>query len=623
MKKKYSKWLVNRKVQTTVLISGLMFLSTYAAGQLRIDRVVSPSFNAASLIKYCDHPVGTRYGIPKIKFPFKTLMYRDINIPMSISYHSLGIRVEEESTWVGLGWRLNAGGIITRIVRGENDFGKVENDDSHRAVGYPFENIRPCLDDCSDNENTSFHEQVCGGQIDSDPDIFFFDILGMKGKFLLTPNHDIEKKFIEIELSSARLNSIKYYIEDNYWVAEDRRGFRYTFKTREKTESYDNYFDYKFESHKVHFLSYSNQLTTAWYLDRIDSPQGATAIFKYNADGDEYVSRSAFQKMNINDEDVWDVHYSSYCFPEQVENVQIVSEYWHHNVYLSSISCGDFTAIFNKSQQADVSESSLINRSETESSGGDISIDYGNQKLDNIVIQKNGKEIGRSEFYYSYFNENSDDQESHLYLRLRLDSLLIKNDGKERMVGFSYREDVKLPSKESRARDLWGFFNGEEDLYNITPSDFFNYSQPEKLLQEEGKAKHYSLKHLQAGILKKIDFGAERTREFTYDHQEFEEVAPEVLSHFSDKMINTNFKNHVKPFIFGGLRIKEIVDSFPEEKVYKEFDYKANGIEIGRLSISPFQQEHGGFGYKASGSHQVIYDHVKIHSGKIFRGKKF
>lgn len=40
-----------------------------------------------------------------------------VNLPISLSYHGSGFKVSEVSSSVGLGWTLNAGGIITRSVR--------------------------------------------------------------------------------------------------------------------------------------------------------------------------------------------------------------------------------------------------------------------------------------------------------------------------------------------------------------------------------------------------------------------------------------------------------------------------------------------------------------------------
>ena len=113
------------------LIGGVLSVALFSHvvnGQLLTDKVMPPSSNAAAIIKYCDHPVGTKAGIPKIRIPFRTLAGDGVFVPISLNYHSLGVRVEEEATWTGLGWYLNAGGMITRIVRGKNDFGLVEEE---------------------------------------------------------------------------------------------------------------------------------------------------------------------------------------------------------------------------------------------------------------------------------------------------------------------------------------------------------------------------------------------------------------------------------------------------------------------------------------------------------------
>ena len=42
-------------------------------------------------------------------------------IPISMTYHGSGVRPDQHPGWVGLGWNLNAGGCISRIVNGLPD----------------------------------------------------------------------------------------------------------------------------------------------------------------------------------------------------------------------------------------------------------------------------------------------------------------------------------------------------------------------------------------------------------------------------------------------------------------------------------------------------------------------
>lgn len=69
-----------------------------------------PTPNAASLGKYGDIPVSHHTGVTNISIPIYTIQEGDINLPISLDYHSSGIKVDEVASWIGLGWSLNVGG---------------------------------------------------------------------------------------------------------------------------------------------------------------------------------------------------------------------------------------------------------------------------------------------------------------------------------------------------------------------------------------------------------------------------------------------------------------------------------------------------------------------------------
>src|SRR5688572_27352866 len=81
--------------------------------------IASPT--AASLGKYGDIPVGYHTGLPSISIPIHTVAEGPLQLPISLSYHAGGLKVMEAASFVGAGWSLNAGGVITRSVNGAPD----------------------------------------------------------------------------------------------------------------------------------------------------------------------------------------------------------------------------------------------------------------------------------------------------------------------------------------------------------------------------------------------------------------------------------------------------------------------------------------------------------------------
>ena len=102
-----------------------LFIVAYAVATAQAPQLVKvtpPSPNAAAFQKYGEIPVSPYTGIPDISIPVYTVQFRDITIPITLSYHASGIKVNEESSQVGLGWAINAGGCISRNIVGLDDF---------------------------------------------------------------------------------------------------------------------------------------------------------------------------------------------------------------------------------------------------------------------------------------------------------------------------------------------------------------------------------------------------------------------------------------------------------------------------------------------------------------------
>jgi hypothetical protein len=144
-----------------------------------IGNVTIASPTAASLGKYGDIPVGYHTGIPQISIPIYTVQSGSLSLPISLSYHASGLKVMEPASWVGAGWSLNAGGMISRTVRGAPD-----------DRGYSTSNV---LDGyytdfgynsyLNNGPNTPDDVNFNRGFKDGEPDLYFFNFGSYTGKF--------------------------------------------------------------------------------------------------------------------------------------------------------------------------------------------------------------------------------------------------------------------------------------------------------------------------------------------------------------------------------------------------------------------------------------------------------
>ena len=98
----------------TIVISAACSFGCF--GQMN---VTSPA--ATDFVKYERIPVSYFNGLPSIDIPLYTLDYKDLHLPIHLSYYASGIQLNQYPTCVGLGWNLSAGGCITRVVNGIPD----------------------------------------------------------------------------------------------------------------------------------------------------------------------------------------------------------------------------------------------------------------------------------------------------------------------------------------------------------------------------------------------------------------------------------------------------------------------------------------------------------------------
>src|SRR5690348_17327618 len=131
-------------------------------------RVTMTSPTAASLGKFGDVPVNLATGVADVSVPIFTVKGRTLELPIVARYHPSGIRVEDVGGWLGIGWALDAGGTITRTVRGLVD----EGSNGYYSSGHVFQRA------WWPTPPASLLDSLRNEQVDGEPDQFFFSFAG-------------------------------------------------------------------------------------------------------------------------------------------------------------------------------------------------------------------------------------------------------------------------------------------------------------------------------------------------------------------------------------------------------------------------------------------------------------
>ncbi|MCD7900721.1 MAG: hypothetical protein LUH22_12850 [Bacteroides sp.] len=84
--------------------------------------VVPESPHSMTFTQYLNHEISEYNGLTQIEIPLYEIEIKGLKIPISLSYHSSGIRYKQYNGEVGVGWSLRAGGYrISRTVNNKPD----------------------------------------------------------------------------------------------------------------------------------------------------------------------------------------------------------------------------------------------------------------------------------------------------------------------------------------------------------------------------------------------------------------------------------------------------------------------------------------------------------------------
>lgn len=579
--------------------------------------VLSP--NAESYKVYGDIPVSLYTGIPQIKIPLYEIKTDYVNLDINLTYHSSGFKADNHPSWVGLGWNLNAGGVISRTVKyipDENNSLSGRIDCANPSVGIGFYYSHNVL-----NKNDWYTKKdpldidpefkAQNFYVDREPDIFSFNFLGYSGRFYL--NHlkewvvqcDVPLK-VEFDPLDIKLDAFCNTPHFSKFTLIDDKGVRYVFGG-------DNAIEYVSSMLPCSFLYRDSWLAQSWYLKEIIPPIGENITYTYE--------RGPFQSN------------FSCVMPEQ-----IISGNTAHSSILSNVSATIISPVYlvsidipskkitllfstSKSNELTYFNNTYVNLFHFQNNGSIPTGFLDFHPTSGIpYFDRNAQDKAKAEYpnYRTYntrfiwlkldeikavYNNSSEPIQKVLlhyieqpYLRLKLDTVSIQYANSADKENYSFEYNHSLPNS----------LQGEPE-YLSEYGDSWGYSNMKYLWQASDKSdnpKTLLLERAKLGILSKITYPTKGSTLFFFENNDYGAVVQKTQ--FNSTLIP------VSDTYSAGLRIQRIINIYGNGKyAKKEYIYKDKNDErsSGILHAFPYYFTEYGYIFDNSGAH-VTYSSV-------------
>ena len=561
----------------------------FASGQTLEHDIDFPQYTpksptAYSFAKYVDYPVSYYTGVPNISIPLYEISVGGLNIPISLNYHASGIMANQESTRVGLGWSLNAGGMISRTVKCGDDFQEHASPNG-LAKGY-FE-VGEASEPIS-NADFFWTGKEFSLKSDSEPDLYFYSLPCSGGKFVFGKD-SIPVMFDKGDHVKIRLTGGVEKVRDfEVW---DTQGNLYLFNNREDTWSYG-------AGMPVHL----NHTASNGRWDITDLLE----INSFFDDPMEYVSGWYLSRIITNTNDTVEFTYADeyYQLPVQESSTKqnLLS-------YSGSASGGDSS--FGGTRVSYSSNKTVIRSCRPTGiiwKGGRVEFGYTNrddivgynnygtpQKVSSIKVYNTiGTLIKDYAFQYDYFNSTASGSYAHLEKRLKLTGLVDRlSDNASYEFGYL---SGSLPKKNTRNTDYWGYYNGSSQGASFYPPAVYDGAL------YTGGHKDSDINYMKRGTLETIKWPTGGTTRFIYESNKF--VAD---SHYENRTSH-NYLN-----IYKGIYGEHYLD-FPETQTDTLVLDKRTPITLSQFFEYTGYQTIGNEGNKFGNTNYPVFTISRLNS---------
>lgn len=565
--------------------------------------------------------IGEYTGAGSISVPIYQIQVGQITIPIELNYSSKGVKIDETASNVGQDWSLNAGGIVTKVIKGIEDFkvtidGTIPYDPSYhklrfsqlgtsdvlgmklKEVGWLLQNQNISLNQyyditsATDKIFTTAEMEYPYTKKDLSPDLFYVSAPGLNTSF----THRKDTSVMEIAYQGNKITTTIGKTGIIPLFPEFRDNVKFVGDLR--------YFDGG-PSRRVQGVTkieVTNINGTQYVFDQLDINQYVNReilnTFTVTASSNDLTSQEimAYKLSSIKDFKGNEVTFTYEKYALNYPEYRKTS-----NFQVTNIS-GDQT--MQSLSSTEIRFPNLNRISKINYAQGSVEFKYeearkdlpGDHALSRILIKDiNNNIIKTIKLEYDYMVSNNNCSEPTCK-RLRL--LSVQEIGSNNAIispyRFFYNDDVKLPERGSSVTDYLGYANGpvSSEYNNVTsiscgmclvPPPALYYSPNKKEFSispfpifsssflTAGRSLQPSLAYTKSGVLNKVQYPTGGKEEFEYE-----------LNDFYTSLTGKNIQS-------GGLRVSihKLVDTKGALQVHKYTYIDSNGNSSGILNNLP------------------------------------
>lgn len=462
-----------------------------------IPNSTPPAPEAFAMTKYGDVPVDEFNGKVNLSVPITEYKAGMLSVPISVNYNGAGVKVADIPTQVGINWTLNAGGLISREIKGQPD----------EVVDKLTLSLTQILalnqEDCS-TEAQQLRAIIDNKNLDKENDIFNFNFLGYSGSFFLNDTFDPvltkNDQELRIEIFGSQIDKRERLRVERTFLITTPDGVKFYFGG---TSAWEDTAMMIRNNGNPDLNSIGG--ITSFYLYKIEHPLNGTILLEYETTSPHYVQLDFnYFKIKKTMED-WMAALvetgeancpgvpptnNAISYGDTQTQHYIANERMVKKIY--SPDSGDYI-LFNRDLYDNAKSFKKVLKS----------IEY--YKGTNVFQKVSFEYIGLVPLNIHRFFLTKVDFNNHVS----------NMDSKREAYVFEYNDPMALPAINSYSKDVLGFFNDKDNvnLYPRFPEENQNYA-PDRTSDFTYASK---------GVLKKVIYPTKGYTEFDYESQPYVE----------------------------------------------------------------------------------------------------